>query len=214
MPWMRATKLRLVWLKQKFGAGDVVGVHNLYEEVLIKNPQDVTVLYFVGTLSFTLKDYEKASEHFNKAKEIKTDIKYETYLYTGKLFQMAGKYDEAIVDFEEYKKLAPAKESTEEDVTVWIDQCNTAKKLIASPLDVKVENMGAEINSKFDDQSPAISADGIKLVFSSRRPETTDAPMDIEGDGKYFEDIYISSWDTVTGAKWTGADAVPGASKC
>ncbi len=209
MPLDAGDQVKIGLAKQKFYAGDVVGALNLYKEVLIKNPQDVTVLHFVGLCHFTLKDYEKASEHFNKAKEIKTDIKYETYLYTGKLFQMAGKYDEAIVDFEEYKKLAPAKESTEEDVTVWIDQCNTAKKLIASPLDVKVENMGAEINSKFDDQSPAISADGMKLVFNTRRPETTNSLMDVEGDGKYFQDIYYSDFDTLT-KKWKQADDVPG----
>ncbi|MBP7807771.1 MAG: PD40 domain-containing protein [Bacteroidia bacterium] len=209
MPLDAGDQVKIGLAKQKFYAGDVVGALNLYKEVLIKNPQDVTVLHFVGLCHFTLKDYEKATEHFNKAKEIKTGIKYETYLYTGKLFQMAGKYDEALVDLNEYKKLAPIKESTEEDIEVWIDQCNTAKKLIASPLDVKVENMGPEINSKFDDQSPAISADGMKLVFNTRRPETTNSLMDVEGDGKYFQDIYYSDFDTLT-KKWKQADDVPG----
>lgn len=209
MPLDAGDQVKIGLAKQKFYAGDVVGALNLYKEVLIKNPNDVAVLHFVGLCHFTLKDYEKASEHFNKAKEIKTDLKYETYLYTGKLFQMAGKYDEAIVDFNEYKKLAPVKESTEEDIEVWIDQCNTAKKLIAAPLDVKIENMGPEINSKFDDQSPAISADGMKLVFNTRRPETTNSLMDVEGDGKYFQDIYFSDFDTLT-KKWKQADDVPG----
>lgn len=209
MPLDAGDQVKIGLAKQKFYAGDVVGALNLYKEVLIKNPQDVAVLHFVGLCHFTLKDYEKASLHFNKAKEIKTDLKYETYLYTGKLFQMAGKYDEALVDFNEYKKLAPIKESTEEDIEVWIDQCNTAKKLIAAPLDVKIENMGPEINSKFDDQSPAISADGMKLVFNTRRPETTNSLMDVEGDGKYFQDIYYSDFDTLT-KKWKQADDVPG----
>jgi tetratricopeptide (TPR) repeat protein len=195
--------------KQKFYAGDVVGALNLYKEVLVKNPKDATVLHFVGLCHYTLKDYEKATEAFNKAKENKTETKYETYLYTGKIFQLQGKYDEAIADFGEYKKMAPAKEALEEDVDIWIDQCNTAKKLIADPLDVKIENMGPEINSKFDDQSPAISADGMKLVFNTRRPETTNSPVDAEGDGKYFQDIYFSDFDTLT-KKWKQADDVPG----
>ncbi len=209
MPLDAGDQVKIGLAKQKFYAGDVVGALNLYKEVLIKNPTDVTVLHFVGLCHFTLKDYEKASENFNKAKEIKTGIKYETYLYTGKLFQLNGKYDEAIVDFEEYKKLAPVKESTEEDIEVWIDQCNTAKKIMATPLDVKIENMGEAINSKFDDQSPAISADGMKLVFNTRRPETTNSLMDVEGDGKYFQDIYFSDFDTLT-KKWKQADDVPG----
>lgn len=195
--------------KQKFYAGDVVGALNLYKEVLIKNPKDATVLHFVGLCHYTLKDYEKATEHFNKAKENKAETKYETYLYTGIIFQKQGKYDEAIADYEVFKSKATTKEATEEDIEVWIDQCNTAKKLIAAPLDVKIENMGPEINSEYDDQSPAISADGLKLVFNTRRPETTNSPMDTEGDGKYFQDIYFSDFDTLT-KKWKQADDVPG----
>lgn len=202
-------RVKMELAKQKLYSGDVVGALNLYKEVLIKNPKDATVLHFVGLCEFNLKEYDKAEERFNKAKEIKTDMRYETYLYSGKIFQYRAKYDEAIVDFEEYKKLAPPKEALEEDVEVWIDQCNTAKKLLASPLDVKIENMGPEINSKFDDKSPAISADGMKLVFTTRRPETTNSPVDAEGDGKYFEDIYFSDFDTLT-KKWKTADDVPG----
>jgi Tol biopolymer transport system component len=204
-----ADRVKMELAKQKFYAGDVVGAHNLYKEVLVKNPKDATVLHFVGLCEFTLKDYDKAEERFNKAKEIKTDMRYETYLYAGKILQLRAKYDEAIADFEQYKKLAPPKEALEEDVEVWIDQCNTAKKLLASPLDVKVENMGPEINSKYDDQSPAISADGMKLVFNTRRPETTNSPVDAEGDGKFFQDIYFSDFDTLT-KKWKQADDVPG----
>jgi tetratricopeptide (TPR) repeat protein len=204
-----ADQVKMTLAKQKFYAGDVNGALNIYKEVLAKNPKDPTVLHFVGLCHFTLKDYDKATESFNKAKEIKTGMKYETYLYTGKLFQMGAKYDEALVDYEEYKKLAPAKESAEEDIDVWIDQCNTAKKLLASPLDVKVENMGPEVNSKYDDKTPCISADGMKLVFTTRRPETTNSPVDAEGDGKYFEDIYFTDYDTLA-KKWKQALEVPG----
>ncbi len=125
------------------------------------------------------------------------------------MYQLKGKYDEALTELQAYKSKATAKESEEQDADVYIDQCNTAKTLIAAPLDVKIENMGPEINSKYDDQSPAISADGMRLVFNTRRPETTNAPVDVEGDGKFFQDIYYSDFDTVA-KKWKTADGVPG----
>jgi hypothetical protein len=37
----------------------------------------------------------------------------------------------------------------------------------------------------------------------------TDSPMDVEGDGKYFQDIFISNWDTIN-KKWNTAEDVPG----
>lgn len=200
---------KMALAKQKFLGGQTVEALNLYKEVLTKNPNDAAVLYYVGLCHFTLKDYDKAFENLTKAKETNKDVKYETMLYLGKVYQLKGKFDEAIANYEDYKSKAPAKESTEEDVEVYIDQCNTAKKLLATPLDVKIENMGPEINSKYDDQSPAISADGMRLIFNTRRPETTNSAMDIEGDGKYFQDIYYSDYDTVA-KKWKQADGVPG----
>jgi Tol biopolymer transport system component len=208
-----ADQVKMTLAKQKLYGGDVKGALNLYKEVLTRNPNDPAVLHFVGVCHFKMNEFEKAKEHFEKAKATNSkEIRNETYLYTGKLLQMERKYDEALTDYNNYKSKVTAKQAAEEvdvDVDVAIDQCNTAKALLASPLDVKVENMGPDINSQYDDKSPAISADGMKLLFNTRRPETTNSPVDVEGDGKYFEDIYFSDFDTV-GKKWKPADDVPG----
>ena len=201
-------QVKMALAKQKFLGGQVVEALNIYKEVLTKNPKDATVLHHVGECHFTLRDYDKALETFLKAKE-NGDIKYQSQYYLGRVYQLKGKYDEALTELQAYKSKATAKESEEQDADVYIDQCNTAKTLIAAPLDVKIENMGPEINSKYDDQSPAISADGMRLVFNTRRPETTNAPVDVEGDGKFFQDIYYSDFDTVA-KKWKTADGVPG----
>jgi Tol biopolymer transport system component len=70
--------------------------------------------------------------------------------------------------------------------------------MIASPLDVEVTNLGDALNSKYDDKNPCVTADGSKLVFTSRRPETSASVVDVEGDGNYFEDIYIANYDSLT----------------
>ena len=201
-------QVKIALAKQKFLGGQIVEALNLYKEVLTKYPNDPMVLHYVGLCHFTLKEYDKAFEHFNKAKESK-DVKYETMLYLGRIYQMQNKYDDAISNYEAYKAKATSKELEEEDALIYLGQCNTAKTLLASPLDVKIENMGPEINSQYDEQSPAISADGMRLVFNTRRPETTNSPKDVEGDGKYFQDIYYSEFDTVS-KKWRTADGVPG----
>jgi hypothetical protein len=61
-----------------------------------------------------------------------------------------------------------------------------------------VENMGSGINSKYDDKNPCLTADGRHLIFTSRRPESSSAEVDVEGDGKYFENIYASAADSGT----------------
>jgi len=195
--------------KQKLYAGQYIGALNLYKEVLQKNQDDAKVLYYVGYCDFQLQKYSDAAEMFKKAIATNKDVKPETHLLLGKIYLYSEKIDDALAEFNMYKTTAKSKESDYEDVDVYISHCNNAKKYMAAPMDTKIENLGTAINSKYDDQSPAISADGKKLVFNSRRPETTDSPRDIEGDGKFFQDIYISTWDTVN-KKWNDAEDVPG----
>jgi outer membrane protein OmpA-like peptidoglycan-associated protein len=81
-----------------------------------------------------------------------------------------------------------------------IEMCKTAKRLVADPVKVKLQNLGKNVNSAFADYSPVLSADQESLFFTSRRPGSTGDQKDDEGN--YMEDIYISS-KTKTG--WSPA---------
>lgn len=203
-------QVKMVMAKQKLYAGQFIGALNLYKEVLAKNQDDASVLYYVGYCNYELKKYDLAAEHLHKAIATNKDVKPETHLVLGKIYLTQEKVNEALTEFNAYKSSAKSKDAQLEDVDVYIEHCNNAKKYLASPNnDIKIANLGTAVNSKFDDQTPCISADGMKLVFTTRRPQTTDSPTDIEGDGKYFQDIYISNWDTIN-KKWMESDEVSG----
>lgn len=202
-------QIKMTLAKQKLYAGQWIGALNIYKEVLQKNPNDGTVLYYVGKCQFELKKYDEALETLKKATSSAKDVMPESNLLLGKIYLANNSVDEALAAFNTYKSQASSKKASEEDVDVLIAHCNNAKVLSTKPINVKIENMGTAINSKHADKTPCISADGKKLVFTSRRPETTDSPMDVEGDGDYFEDIFISNWDTVS-KKWLEAETVPG----
>lgn len=204
-----ADQVKMVLAKQKLYAGQFIGALNIYKEVLQKYPDDAGVLYYVGYCQFELKKFDSAIENLKKAIATNKEVKPETHLVLGKIYLTDEKIDEALAEFNAYKSLVKAKTAETEDVDVYISHCNNAKKYMAAPVNVKIDNLGEAINSKYDDQSPCISADGRKLVFNTRRPETTDSPVDVEGDGKFFQDIYISTWDTIN-KKWNAAEDVPG----
>lgn len=202
-------QVKMVMAKQKLYAGQYIGALTIYKDVLQKNPDDASVLYYVGFCNYQLKKVDVASENLKKAIASNKGVMPETHLLLGKIYLAEEKIDDALASFNTYKGLVNSKSAATEDVDVYIAHCNNAKKYMASPIDVKIENLGAAINSKYDEQTPCISADGKKLVFNTRRPETTDSPVDVEGDGKYFQDIFIANWDTVN-KKWLQAEDVPG----
>ena len=80
-----------------------------------------------------------------------------------------------------------------------IEMCNNLIEAIKNPVRMEVKNIGKTINSKNDDHSPLVSADGQTLFFTSRRPSSYSTMMP---DGQYAEKVYFSTRDSASG-NWT-----------
>ncbi len=200
---------KMVIAKQKMLGGQYISALNSFREIEKNHPNNASVLHYIGQCYFALKQNDKASEYLIKAIDTKTDVKPESHLTLGKIYQIDENFDKAIEEFNIFKAAPNTDKESGEDADVLLSQCQNAKKFIASPLNVEVTNMGPDINSKYDDKNPCTTADGRKLVFTTRRPESTNDDVDVEGDGKYFENIYISNYDT-TAKKFGKADEVSG----
>lgn len=203
-----ADKAKIELAKQKIYAGQYVGAINSFKEIIKTTANDANVYYHMGYCYFMLGQLDNAKEQLNKSIQLNPN-KGAPHFVLGKIYQREEKYDEAIAEFNLCTTHSKADDEDAQDATVFVSQCNTAKKLVASPVDVEIENAGPEINCKYDDKNPCITADGSILVFTTRRPETTQSEVDVEGDGKYFEDVYFAVRDTATG-KYIHAKSVPG----
>ena len=194
--------------KQKLYSGRFKAALAVFQEVLNDNPNDGVPIYYMAETHFKLNEIEKAVELLKKGKEC-PNPKNDNFFLLGKIYLQDGMIDDALTEFNSFKSKASKRELEETDVDVLISHCNNYKSLSPKQANVEVKNLGEAINSKYDDVTPSISADGHVLVFNSRRPETTDAPTDVEGDGKFFQDIYISHFDSVS-KNWEDAGPVPG----
>jgi outer membrane protein OmpA-like peptidoglycan-associated protein/tetratricopeptide (TPR) repeat protein len=125
----------------------------------------------------------------------------EAIYYYGKALHYAGKFPEAIVQFEKYQKIIGSrnKEKTVE-VHRLIEMCNNAITMSAKPEHITITNLGDSINTEYSDYGPVINADESLLLFTSRRPGSTGGERGI--DGNYYDDVYSSkrrpdgSWST------------------
>lgn len=196
--------------EQRFYAGDYQGALSVYNDVLKTKPNDANVIYHIAECHFKLGQYPLALENVKKAKGIDAKGNEEISLLLGQLYHMDGNLDEALTEFTAYKTLigSNSKKLKESDIDLYLSQVNMAKTLMATSVNVKVENATDIINSEYDEKAPSVTADGKTLIFTSRRPGKSSA-LDIEGDKKYFEDIYIARWDSVKRG-WGTAELLPG----
>lgn len=202
-------KAKLELAKQKMYGGKMIQALVMFKEIVNENPKSGTALYFAADCSYKLGQVDDAFK-FLEAGKASLDPKPQNFYLLGTIYLNNDKVDEALTEFTTYKSKATESDIKEHDPDVFISQCNNAKRLKATPLNVQIENMGQRINSKFDDKGPAITADGKKLFFNSRRPDDDkESAVDVEGDGKYFEKIYFTTWDSAT-QQWNAADEIPG----
>jgi hypothetical protein len=197
--------------KQAYFKGDYVKAINLYKEVLKNKPNDANVLFHVGEVYFAMEAYEDAQEYFDKAYGIDPNGATELLFYMGRVHHLMGDVDKAKGEYEQFRqKLNSESKSKEYELDFLIQQCATAKELMSKPVNVTVTNAGDMINSSYDDKAPSMTADSKTLVFTSRRPQGKSGQnVDKEGDFKYFDDIYLSTWDE-TKQTWVEADAIKG----
>jgi len=136
---------------------------------------------------YSNKDHEQAIRFFEKAiKAGKTDV----YFDLGLAYHLDSRFDDAIKAFQIYRNSLSIKEYQNSDVNRYIETSKRAKRMIVNTVDVKIENIGENINSRFSDYVPVITADESMLIFTSRHEESTGRLLD--PNNKYFEDVYIS----------------------
>jgi len=193
--------------KQKVLAGEYVAALNAFREVEKDNPKNASIKYYIGLCYFNMNQVQNAKSSLLKALEINIDVKPETHFVLGRVYQAEENPELAIQEYNLYKTSPAEDKESKEDADMYLSQCANAKMMTANPVPVIITNVGPEINSKYDDKNPCITADGSRIVFTTRRPETTNDATDVEGDGKYFENIYTAVLDS-TGKNFTKAGSV------
>lgn len=170
-----------------FYSNDFANARRYYSAAWKLDSSDAQLAFKLGVSMYNLKKYKAESlrcfEKANKGKEP------ETKFYLGNLYHLNGKFQEAINNFTDYTN-GEKKNFSDAEIKTLIEKSKTAMEMTAHPVNVKIENMGATINSEYADYVPVISADESELIFTSRRAGSTGGQLD--ANGEFFEDIYVS----------------------
>jgi Tol biopolymer transport system component len=201
---------KMIAAKHEFNENNMRGALTIYREVLEMEPGNESALYWTARCHYELKKYRLAQEYLDQALGVNPDIGKNNEFFQGKIYQRLAQLDEAIASFEAFLKENEGKRSLDvEDAERYISECKFAKEMMGKPAEVSISNLGREVNSRYDDYSPSITADGKLLVFTSRRASTVGAEIDEGSDYKFFEDIFYSEWNAET-KSWGDASGLEG----
>lgn len=168
------------------------------------NPNNAYLNYKIGRCYLFSSTKQKAISFLEKAKELNPQIESQLSYFLGCAYQLDMQFEKAIPMFKKFSETAGSttegKELAEE-ARLHLAECKTGIALKEKPIRVFIDNAGPEVNSKYSDYGPVISADESVMLFTSRREGTTGGAID-PGINEYMEDIYMS---TKLNGKWTNA---------
>ncbi len=152
-----------------------------------------------SAIPFLSKAIENTSEKCKEGslKELRAPIA--AYKFLADAQHITYDFYAAIENYEKYISLI----SDEEEIAkqyAKIQMCSVGYKLLAKPVNVKIENLGPEINSEYADYAPVLTADEQTIFFTSIREGSLGGLKDEQGN--FMEDIYTSS---IKDGKWSTA---------
>ena len=189
---------------------------DLYKKLLVGKEDNANLNFKIGycylndkfdktkSLKYLEKSIKSVSEEYKYEddKEIKAPI--DAYYYLGEALHYNYNFEQAIFNYNKFKSyLTKQDEQLIKKVDKRIDECNTGLKLIEYPVKMVIRNLGENINSKYDEHSPVISADESVLLFTSKRK--IKGNTEEHTDGQYFENVYESK---NINDNWTEAEEI------
>ncbi len=165
-----------------------------FREALIKDKKNPMATYWLGECHYGLGNYEKAKDQVEAALLLRPDVFIESSNLLGLSYHRLGDLDKAIEHYTNALGILQKQKAKELKVQFHLDECNFAKLMRKSPVDVKITNMSVSINSGAQEYSATLSPNGKELYFISRRADNKGGGTS-GGDKGYFEDIYVSLWD-------------------
>ncbi len=169
-----------------------------------KRKEDKALIIFRTAECYRMiNDNKQAEAWYTKAiKASYNDPKDLAELYLADAKKAQEKYNEALIEYNNYKKQVPSDPRGEDGAK----SCELAQKWKDNPTRYKVENL-AQINTKDPDFAPMYADKKYnKIYFTSMRPGVTGSTTD-PTNGELYSDIFETSMDK--NGKWSTPTALP-----
>ncbi|MBE0673292.1 MAG: PD40 domain-containing protein [Bacteroidales bacterium] len=142
----------------------------------------------LAEMFYDLKRFEEAITNYRKAIEIDSDYFKPAWYYLGVSEFNCGRYDSALASLKKFLATGDGTDRLKADALKKIRNSEYSLVAIGNPVPFNPVNIGDSVNSRFNDYSPTVTADGNVLMFT-RELESGGNEM---FSGRKQEDFYVS----------------------
>lgn len=157
------------------------------------NPNNALLNYKLGECYLVSSEKSNALEYLEKALKLNPSVAPRLNFCLGQAYHLALEFDKAITYYSKYQSAVINNPDPWylDDLKMRIQQCYNGKEIVKKPVRVFVDNLGSNINSKYNEYGGVISADESVIIFTARRDNSVGGKIDPMLNENY-EDLYIS----------------------
>lgn len=153
--------------------------------------------WFKASIYEQLRQFDKQIETLKSAADESYMFFDQTLIKLGYALFNEGRYSDALNVYKRLEKYGRNNPNMVVYAAENEEKCNYAMKLVANPVPFQPKNLGPNVNTKYDDYWPVISADEDRLI-------TTVLVESKEGGRKTYQEDFYESYKTDSG--WSKAE--------
>ena len=189
----KKAKTLLVKSYQQKKAGQYPMALETINKALKKDDKYIDAYMLKGDLYYILDQFDDAIAQYNKVLEIEPEY-VRAYFFIGDAQVQMRKYAEAKKTLEKFNTYPYAKK-LDKQVNELLAICDFALTSVANPVPFSPKNLGPNINTRFDEYFPGLTADEQKLFFTRKLSQSWSGNSQIQ----YFqEDFFIAEKQDTT----------------
>ncbi len=175
----------------------------VFDGLLKNHPKELFLKYMVGLCGMYRSDKHAQALEFLTEVFAKNKKTLEIELDLAKAHHLNSHFDESLRFIEAYKARMKDKKLDPKvlmEMALLTAYCNNGNKLILTPIEVTIKNIGDKINTEASEYVPVISSNESVLIFTYRGKQSTGGLENVDNhpdsSGTYCEDVFISHKDT------------------
>jgi outer membrane protein OmpA-like peptidoglycan-associated protein/tetratricopeptide (TPR) repeat protein len=187
---------------KKANGGSLDQAISSLKEALKEDKYFIEARIMLGEMYIDNQQDSLAIESLKSAIELSPDFFPGLYSNLANLEFNNGRYDEGLAHVRKYLAYPNQNPQFRKDAEVLMKSCEFAANAIQHPVPFNPRNLGAEINNKYDQYWPSLSADDQSMVFTEKLPIDPQNPEIIRNRQ---EDFYASTFNN---GRWAQAQPV------
>lgn len=161
------------------------------------NPKNAELNYEIANCYEHLSQIPEAVRYAEAAYALDSLVAPELVYYKGYAHQMRYEFDDAVKYYNRYLTTPGVTREGNAKAQQRIKECRNGKMLVRrGEIPCKIYILDTNVNGKYDEYGPAVTADDSLLFFTTRRTMKRNPNKGYASDGKYYEKIFRSSKDS------------------